>query len=280
MNRKIVIAKPHAGQSAVVAKTSYEGSVIVRAMARAGRNPHLKGHVQEILVQDMRNARNLIQLNGATTQLTKSTTAGTVDLVTVKGGRVMERIQVKDVTSQSGINKLVKQCTEGKYRSARLVGSEETAEAFNKAAQKAGVSKRMTSSGVSTKTTESLAQRAGATGSGTLWSAVGDAAWSGGVTGALVGGGWSAIKSGIDLLEGRKELHEAAGEVAKSTAKGGIVGSSSGAAASLAGVGTATLISTIGLTGTAATAFTIGLPVTAAIGVGYLAAKLFDGIFD
>ncbi len=280
MNRKIVIAKPHAGQSTVVAKTSYEGSVIVRAMSRAGRNPHLKGHVQEILVQDMRNARNLIQLNGATTQLTKSTTAGTVDIVTVKGGRVIERIQVKDVTSQSGINKLVKQCAEGKYRSARLVGSEETADAFNKAAQKAGISKRMTSSGVSTKTTESLAQRAGATGSGTLWSAVGDAAWSGGAAGALVGGGWSAIKSGIDLLEGRKELHEVAGEVAKSTAKGGIVGSSSGAAASLAGAGTATLISTVGLTGTAATAFTIGLPITAAIGVGYLAAKLFDGIFD
>ena len=49
------------------------------------------------------------------------------------------------------------------------------AQAFNKAAEKAGISKRMTSTGVSSKSTESLAQRAGATGSGSLGSAMGQA---------------------------------------------------------------------------------------------------------
>lgn len=126
-------------------------------MGRAGNNPHLKGHIHEILVKDARNARNLLTMNGASTELTKSTTAGTVDLVTTKGGKVIERIQVKDVTSKAGIDKLVKQCADGKYRSAKLVGSEECTQAFNKAAEKAGISKRMTSTGVSSNSTESLA---------------------------------------------------------------------------------------------------------------------------
>ncbi|QLP99323.1 MAG: hypothetical protein HZY78_02605 [Burkholderiaceae bacterium] len=97
--------------------------VIGRALGRAGANPHLKGHIQEIFVQDGCNLRHLRTLSGARTELTRSTTASTVDLVTTKSGRVIERIQVKDVTSQAGIDKLVKQCADGKYRSAKLVGS-------------------------------------------------------------------------------------------------------------------------------------------------------------
>ena len=276
----IVIGKGNVGHGAVVSKTAYEGTVIARAMERAGRNPHLKGHIHEILVKDARNARNLLTLNGASTELTKSTTAGTVDLVTTKGGKVIERLQVKDVTSQAGIDKLVKQCADGKYRSAQLVGSEESAQAFNKAAEKAGISKRMTSTGVSSKSTESLAQRAGATGSGSLGSAMGQAAKAGGAAGAIIGGGVAAVKGCIDLIDGRADVVEVAGTVVKASAKGGISGAAAGAAATATGAGTVAAVSALGMTGMAATAVTIGAPLAVAVGVGYVATDIFDWIFD
>lgn len=276
----IIIGKSNAGHSAVVSKTAYEGTVIARAMERAGRNPHLKGHIHEILVKDARNARNLFTLNGASTELTRSTTAGTVDLVTTKGGKVIERLQVKDVTSQSGIDKLVKQCADGKYRSAQLVGSEESAQAFNKAAEKAGIPKRMTSTGVSSKSTESLAQRAGATGSGSLGSAMGQAAKAGGAAGAIIGGGVAAVKGCIDLIDGRADAVEVAGTVVKASAKGGVSGAAAGAAATATGAGTVAAVSALGMTGMAATVVTIGAPLAVAVGVGYVASEIFDWIFD
>ena len=264
----------------IIGKTGYEQSVIVRAMNRAGANPHLKGHIHEILVKDAKNMRSLLSFDSARTELTRSTTAKTVDLVTMRGGKVIERIQVKDVTSQSGINKLVKQCAEGKYRSAKLIGSEETAEAFNKAAEKAGISKRMTSSGVSSKTTESLAQRAGATGSGALGSAMLQAAKSGGVIGGILGGGVAAIKGGIDWVNGEADGVEVLCDVAKATAKGGASGAAAGAAATAAGAGAATVIGALGMTGMAATALTIGAPLVAASAVGYGVCKFFDWLLD
>jgi len=276
----IIIGKSNVGHSAVISKTAYESTVIARAMERAGHNPHLKGHIHEVLVKDARNLRNLLTLNGASTELTKSTTAGTVDLVTTKGGKVIERLQVKDVTSQAGIDKLVKQCADGKYRSAQLVGSEESANAFNKAAEKAGISKRMTSTGVSSKSTESLAQRAGATGSGSLGSAMGQAAKAGGAAGAIIGGSVAAMKGCIDLIDGRADVVEVAGTVVKASAKGGVSGAAAGAAATATGAGAVATVSALGMTGMAATAVTIGAPLAVAVGVGYVASEIFDWIFD
>lgn len=270
-------ATPH---GVIIGKTGYEQSVIARAMQRAGGNPYLKGHIHEILVKDTRNLRNVLTLNGAKTELTRSTTASTVDIVTTRGGKVIERIQVKDVTSQSGINKLVKQCAEGKYRSAQLIGSEETAEAFNKAAEKAGISKRMTSSGVSSKTTESLAQRAGATGSGALGSAMLQAAKTGGVVGAVIGGGVAAVKGCIDWANGEADGEEVLGAVAKAAAKSGASGAAAGAAATAAGAGAATAVGALGLGGMAATVLTVGAPLVAASVVGYGVCKVLDWLFD
>lgn len=269
---------PQQGQ--IIAQHGYEQSVIARAMERAGHNPHLKGHVHEILVKDARNARNFLTMNGASTELTKSTTAGTVDLVTSKGGKVIERIQVKDVTSRTGIDKLVKQCGDGKYRSAQLVGSEESTQAFNKAAEKAGISKRMTSTGVSTKSTESLAQRAGATGSGSLGGAMTQAAKVGGAAGAVVCGGVAVVKGCIDLANGDADTGEVVGAVVKASAKGGFSGATAAAAATAAGAGAATAVTTLGLSTMAATAVTVGAPIVAAVAVGYVATIAFDGVCD
>ena len=276
----IVVGGKNVGHGAVVSKTAYEGTVIGRAMARAGHNPHLKGHIHEILVKDARNVRNLFTLNGAHTDLTKSTTAGTVDLVTTKGGKIIERIQVKDVTSKAGINKLIKQCADGKYRSAQLVGSEESAQAFNSAAEKAGISKRMSSSGVSSKSTESLAQRAGATGSGSLGSAISQAAKAGGAAGAIISGGFAAVKGCMDLIDGSADPVEVAGAVVKASAKGGVSGAAAGAAATATGAGAVAAVSALGMTGMAATVVTVGAPLAVAVGVGYVASEIFDWIFD
>ena len=277
-HKNIVIGQAH--QRSVNAKTAYESSVIARAMQRAGNNPHLKGHIHEVLIQDARNVRNLLSMNGASTQLTKSTTAGTVDLVTTRGGKVIERIQVKDVTSNSGINKLVKQCADGKYRSAKLIGSDETAQMFNKAAEKAGISKRMSSSGVSSKTSTSLAQRAGAAGSGTLGSAMAQAARSGGAAGAVIGAGVEAVRGVVDWSNGDADGLEVAGRVTKAAAKGGVSGAAAGAAATAAGAGAAAAVTALGVTGSAAVVATVGAPLLMAVGVGYVASEVFDGVCD
>ena len=277
-HKNIVIGQAH--QRSVNAKTAYESSVIARAMQRAGNNPHLKGHIHEVLIQDARNVRNLLSMNGASTQLTKSTTAGTVDLVTTRGGKVIERIQVKDVTSNSGINKLVRQCADGKYRSAKLIGSDETAQMFNKAAEKAGISKRMSSSGVSSKTSTSLAQRAGAAGSGTLGSAMAQAARSGGAAGAVIGAGVEAVRGVVDWSNGDADGLEVAGRVTKAAAKGGVSGAAAGAAATAAGAGAAAAVTALGVTGGAAVVATVGAPLLVAVGVGYVASEVFDGVCD
>lgn len=273
-----IVTRAH--QSGVGAKTVYEGSVIARAMDRAGGNPHLKGHIHEIMVKDSCNIRNMLNMDGASTALTKSPTAGTVDLVTTKAGKVIERIQVKDVTSQSGIDKLVKQCADDKYRSVKLIGSEETTEAFNKAAEKAGISKRMTSSGVSTKDTTSLAQRAGATGSGSLGSAMGQAARTGGAAGAVIGAGVETVRGLYDMYNGDADALEVTGRIAKAGAKGGVSGAAAGAAATAAGAGTVAAVTALGITGLAATATTVAAPVVAAVAVGYVASKAFDSVLD
>ena len=117
--------------TAVAGKTAYEGTVIKRAMGRAGSNPHLKGHIHEILVKDAQNVGNL--LKGQSTELTRSTTATAVDLVTTKGGKVVERLQLKDAVSPSAVNKLVRQVANGKYQSTQLVGTEETTKLVNTA---------------------------------------------------------------------------------------------------------------------------------------------------
>ncbi len=261
----------------VATKTAYEGTVITRAMERAGRNPHLKGHIHEVLTMDAKNIGNLF--NGQTTTLTKSTTASAVDLVTTNGGKVVERLQLKDTLSPSAVNKLVKQVADGKYRTTQLVGTEETTEVVNAALKKAGLSKRMVSSGTSSKTTTSLAQRAGATGSGSLAGAVGQAAKSGGAVGAVVGAGIEAVKGAADLLDGTRNGAEVAGAVAKAGAKGGLTGAASAGAATATGALVAEGLIAIGAGAGLTTVATIAVPVVAAIGMGYAVSEVFDRLF-
>lgn len=259
-------------------KTCYETSVIKRAADRAGNNPHLKGHIHEILVKDVKNARNLF--NGSQTVLTKSTTAKTVDLVTKNGGKVVERLQLKDTLSKSGIDKTVKQVLKGQYRSTQLVGTEETTKLVNQALEKAGSAKRMTSSGISSNTTTNLAQRAGASGSGTFGNAVLNSAKSGGALGAGIGMGIVVASNVVGLVNGERDF----GDVAISTAKAGVKGYATGAAAGAAVTATgpviaaaSTAVAGLGIT---ASLVTFATPVAVAVGVGWAVSSMFDWICD
>lgn len=271
-------ASSKGSQSASATKISYEGSVIARAVGRAGRNPHLKGHIHEVLTQDSRNLGNL--LKGQTTRLTKSTTARTVDLVTTRGGKVVERLQLKDTLSPGSVNKLVRQVADGKYRSTQLVGTKETTKVVNAALEKAGLSKRMISSGHSSQTTTSLAQRAGAAGSGTLSGAVVQAAKTGGSIGGAVGAGIEAISGVRDLINGERSTAEVAGAVAKAGVKGYASGAAASAAATAGGATVVGGLTTLGAGAGITAAATVAAPLVIGAGVAYAVCKVFDWLVE
>lgn len=262
----------------ITGKTTYETSVISRAVGRAGNNPHLKGHIHEIMVKDAKNIRNL--LNGSQTELTKSTTAKTVDLVTKNGGKVVERLQLKDTLSQSGVDKTVKQVLNGQYRSTQLVGTKETTKLVNQALEKAGSAKRMTSSGVSSNTTTTLAQRAGASGSGTLTKAVLQSAKSGGALGAGIGVGVELASGVAGLVSGERDLADVTLSTVKAGAKGYATGAAAGAAVTAAGPTIAAASAAVASYGVAASVVTFAAPVAVAVGIGWAVSSLFDSIFD
>jgi len=258
-----------ASQGAIIAKTAYEETVMARAIDRAGANPHLKGHIHEVLTADRKNIGNLF--NGRLTQLTKNVNASTVDLVTTQGRKVVERLQLKDTISPHSINKLVNQVANGKYQSAQLVGTKETTQLVNAALEKAGLAKRMTSSGISSKTTTTLAQRAGASGSGTLSKAVMSSAKSGGIFGAGIAAGIEAISGTVDMINGKRD----AGEVVRSTVKAGAKGGISVAA-------TSAIVTAAEATyfGTVLVAAPIAAPLVIASAVCWVVSELFDAIVD
>lgn len=245
------------------ARHAYEGSVTSRALQRAGNNPHLKGVVHEVMVADKMNVALSQLFAGQKTALTKSTTAGTVDLVTTKGAKVIERLQLKDVLSDSQASKVVRQVASGKYQTARLVGTSESAAKLNASLARSGSARRVIDSGVSSDTTTRLAWQAGARGSGSLASAVKSSALSGGKGGAAVSAGF-AVFSGIgDLMDGKRDLPEVVVDVGVAAAKGYAVGAASTAAAtavsSVAAPVMASAAASLGL-GTAATGIVAAVP--------------------
>jgi hypothetical protein len=258
--------------AASAAQNGYESHVIYRALERAGANPQLKGHIHEILTQDRLNLRNVLSNSGQHTALTQSTQAQVVDLVTTRGGQVVERMQLKDVVSPSQVNKVVRQVSSGKYNSARLIGTDETTKLVNQGLKRAGSAKQMTSSGVSTDTTTRLAQRAGATGSGTLGSATLRAAHSGGTVGAAVGAGVEVVRGISDLMDGSREPED----VALSVAAAGAKGYATGAAASAAATVSSAALMSVG----AGSVMVAAAPVAVAVGVGIAVTSLWDAIFD
>lgn len=117
-----------------------------------------KGIVLEIMGNDKINASNLLNPE-VTAKLTKQANAPQVDAVIMNGNKVASRLQYKDVLSTSGIRDITNSTKNGKYNVAKLMGTTECAEKFNKAVEKAGINKRMMDTGISSKTTQRIGDK-------------------------------------------------------------------------------------------------------------------------
>lgn len=139
----------------------YEGSVMKRMQGRAGAYTPTgaPGIAHEIMANDLANIKNTVNNPGAVTKLTKQANAQQLDAVTVKNGKVIERIQYKDTSSAGGLSKTMNQVKSGKYDQATLKGTKETTRPFNAAAERQGISKRMESTGISHKDTQRIGDK-------------------------------------------------------------------------------------------------------------------------
>lgn len=267
-----------ATNTATAAKATYEAKVITEALNRAGGCKNLHGHVHEILIRDSINANPASILKGESAKLVANPTAKAVDVVVMKGGKVLERIQAKD-TAES-IGKTVRQIADGKYNSAQLWCTKETTNGLARHADKLSGAKTIKSSGISSEYTKALAQRAGASGAGSVGNACLGAAKSGGAAGGVVSGGIAVFQGACDLIDGSKSIGEVAANVTKETAGGALSGAAASAAATATGAAVSAGLTAAGITGLTATVTVAAAPVAVAIGVGIIAKGLWDSIFD
>ncbi|MCR5486194.1 MAG: hypothetical protein K6F35_01550 [Lachnospiraceae bacterium] len=223
------MANPLGGAAAAAAeaiKSGYEESVVQRMIGRAGAKTAngAKGIAHEILYADKLNLKDIFK-KGTKTSLTKSSTARQVDVITTNSGKVAARYQLKDTAGS--ITKTLKQVKSGKYQQVQMVGTKETARAFNERALAEGVTKTMKDSGISTKTTSRIADKAlnPVPGAAEIAGAAGKAAG----IGAVVSGAVAAAESAIN----GDDISEATGHIAVGTASGAIstgVGAAAGGA--------------------------------------------------
>ena len=232
----------------------------IKGRAGAASPTGAKGIVFEKMVCIKQNVTNVFK--GAKTKFTKCSTAKTVDLVTVdKNGKVLERIQCKDASASA--KNVVKQVESGKYNSAQLVGTKESAKEFNKEAAKKGVKKVMKDSGISSKDTQRVAQKA--LGEQTTKS-VAESAGKAGAVGAVISGGVALVES----IKNGDDFGDTTGNVTYSSMEGAI----SGITASLAGDAATAIIVMTGASGTV----TVLVPIAIAAGAGTITYMVFENV--
>ncbi len=255
----------------------YEGKVGVEAVARVGRNQNLKGIIHEVLVKDAFNVNPLNWIAGKTASLAKSSTAVRDDVLIRQAGKIVGRAQLKDTTAS--IYDTIRQVLSGKYRGTSLVGTKETAKAFNAIAIRKGIPQRMTSSGFSSADTGRIAIKTLGSSAGKLSaSAMAKLARSTGVVGAAVSGGLECILSGVKWAKGEIDGGEFAGNVARETFGGGLAAGAGAVAGTAASAGAATLLA--GATFTAPLWAPAAVGFGAAVGVGCAVKGLWDCLFD
>ena len=229
------------GTAAAASRSAYEAKVGTEAVLRSGgKNPQLKGVVHEILYRDSitMDPKNLV--SGTKGVLSKSATAIRDDVLTMRGGSVVGRAQLKDTVS--GIEKTVRQAADGKYARTSLMGTKETVKAYNQAAARmakngTAVTQKMTSTGISSADTSRIAAQT--IGGAVKAASVARAAVTSGGVGAAISGGIEAVVSGVKLAKGEISGGEFAGNVAKETVGGGLSAAAGTAAATVAAAGAA-----------------------------------------
>lgn len=190
------------------------------AVRRAGRGTQIKGVIHEMAIRERSNLTLNAFLSGQRTNVTRSANARTVDLVTTRNGRIVERIQAKDCVSDACARNVQARVEAGQYRTARLVGTRETTAKF----KAAGVTKSVRSSGVSSRSTTRAADNAGAKVPNrnlVLSNAMDIAGCAGraGVTGGMLGAGAEALGSLKELRTGQIDGAEYAHRIAVTGAK-------------------------------------------------------------
>ena len=244
-------------------KTGYEESVIQRMVGRAGAKTlnGAKGIVHEIIYADKLNLRDAFK-KGTKTSLTKSSTAQQVDVVTTNGGKVAARYQLKDTANS--IKETLKQVKSGKYQQVQMIGTKETAKAFNERTAAEGITKAMKSSGISTKTTSRIANKA--------LNPVPAASEIAGmaVKAAGIGAAVSGVVATAESIKRGDDFSEAAGHIAVGTTNGAI---SMGLGAAAGGAITAGLTST-GAVGAAPVIAPAAVMVGVGVGTGVALEKV------
>lgn len=270
--------RQNTGAVTAAGRSAYETKVGVEAVVRSGgRNPQLKGVVHELLYRDSININPRNIARGTKATLSKSATAVRDDVLTMRGGSVVGRAQLKDTVA--GIGKTVRQASSGKYAGTRLLGTKETVRAYNKATASlakngTGVTKKMASTGVSSKDTSRIAAQT--IGGALEGASIAKTALSSGAAGAVISGGYAAVTSGAKLAKGQINGKEFVGTVAKETVGGGLSAAAGSVAATVVGAGAATVVA-----GTTAPVWVPGaLAVGSAVAVGTAAKEGWDRIWD
>ena len=112
-----------------IARHGYEASVMNRMQGRSGAYTKTgsKGIALEIMGTDQINVRNMANPD-VSAALTKKANAPQVDVVVMNQNRVSERLQFKDVVSDTGVGNVIKRTKNGDYRSAQMYGTTESAQ--------------------------------------------------------------------------------------------------------------------------------------------------------
>lgn len=224
-------------------KQLYETSVGKRAIERAGKNKNLHGHINEILTVDKINRKPSNILQGKKAVLTKSKTAVRDDIVVKKGGKVVQRFQLKDTTSAGGLRDTINKVKNQHYKGTNLVGTKETAKKYaEKAAKDSSITQKMASNGISSERTKLIAAKTmGKNIDGTGKRILGQSAETG-ISSAKFTVGVEAVKAGIAVKNGQKDIGSAAGTIANETAISAASAAAGDAAASAVTIATTPIL--------------------------------------
>lgn len=251
---------------------AYEFAVGQEMLDRAGRNQCGKGVVHEILCRDQLNLKPENILTGTHAELASSTTAVRDDIVVTRGGKVVGRMQLKD--TPASVDKTLQQVSRGKYAGTKLMGTKETAAAYEAKAAGRGIPQKMTSTGVSSKDTARIADKA-------LGNPVAlENILAGAPTAGFLGGSISGTLTAAELL---LDGGHSAEEILEETAKSAVTGSASSAAGfvgaelAVSAAASSTIGSACGLIPGAAG---IVAGAAAAKAVGTIAKSTVEGISD
>lgn len=215
------------------ARELYEASVVDRMLDRKNglTQNGASGIALEVMDVDQLNVKNIVH-PGRHTQLTANTRATQLDAVTRENGVNVRRYQYKDTPKSAGAT--IQQVKSGKYNQATMRGTKESAAAFNKAAERAGINKRMESSGISSKTTNRVADKALAVKNGTINTATlaSDMAGAAKCTATGAAGITAVVEVGKSVING-DDLGTCANHVVSKSAEAAASGAVSGAGGEL-----------------------------------------------